>query len=78
MLGTLWCEGFMFMAYTYDIETMAQLCISAMMEGLRLRALGSVIDGAYNVNQNYIVVGFDLYDSGEQGSELNEPWEAQA
>ena len=28
------------------------------------------------MNQNYIVVGFDLYDSGVQGGELNEPWEA--
>ena len=27
------------------------------------------------MNQNYIVVGFDLYDSGGEGGELNKPWE---
>ena len=43
---------------------MAQLCNSAMMEGLRRRVLGFLHDGAFNVNQNYTKVGFDLHASG--------------
>ena len=33
-------------------------------------------DGVYDMIPNYIVVCFDLCDSGRQGGELIEPWEA--
>ena len=48
------------------------------MNGLRLREMGLVNDGAYDMIQKYSRVGFDLYDSGGQSGELNDPWEAQA
>ena len=53
---------------------MAQLCNNSMMEGLILRELDILHDGAIKVNQNYTIVGFDLHISGGQGGEINEPW----
>ena len=43
---------------------MAQLCNIAMVEGLRLGAMGILKDGGNNVNPNYTLVGFDLHGSG--------------
>ena len=56
---------------------MDKICKRDMMEGFIVRELGLLHDGAYNVNQNYIAMGFDLYDSGGHGGLINEPWEAQ-
>ena len=53
---------------------MAQLCNSAMMEGLRLRTLGVLHDGANNMKQNYTKVGLDVHGSGGQGGEINDLW----
>ena len=44
------------------------------MEGSRLKRWGVGNDGAYDVNQNYSSVGFDLVDSDGQGGELNSRW----
>ena len=49
---------------------------SIMMEGLRLWEMGLVSNGAYNINQNYIRVCFNVHSSGGKDGELNEPWEA--
>ena len=49
---------------------------SIMMEGLRLREMGLVSNGAYNINQNYIRVCFNVHSSGGKDGELNEHWEA--
>ena len=57
---------------------MAQLCNSAMMEGLRLRTLGVLHDGANNMKQNYTKVGLDVHGSGWQGGEINDLWKTRA
>ena len=54
-----------------------KLCNSMNMEGLRLKRWGVVNDGAFDIIPNYSRVGFDINDSGRQGGEFNEPWEAQ-
>ena len=49
-----------------------------MMEVLRVWRWCFVHNGAYNMNQNYSSVRFDLCDSGGQGGEFIAPWEARA
>ena len=65
-------EGFVY-GLNYDIETMAQLCNSAMVEGLILGEIGFLNDGGNNVNTNYTMVGFGLHGSGGQGGVINVP-----
>ena len=59
-------EGFVY-GLNYAIETMAQRCNSAMVEGLRLRLMGCLNVGGNNGNPNYTMVGFDLHGSGGDG-----------
>ena len=56
---------------------MAQLCNIAMVEGLRLGAMGILKDGGNNVNPNYTLVGFDLHGSGGQGGVINALWKSR-
>ena len=52
-------------------------CNSMKMESLILKQWGLVNEGTFDVIPNYNRVGFDLNNSGGQGGEFNEPWEAQ-
>ena len=47
------------------------------MEGLSFKRWGVVNYGAYDMNTDYSIVGFDLCQSGGQGGEFIAPWEVQ-
>ena len=65
------------MVYGYGIfHIPSKLCISMTLEVFKVYTLVGGELWNHEMNLKYIVMGFDLVDSGRQGGDFNDYWEA--